>query len=66
MLSLDEQAEVPFGNFTGVLMTKEYTPLEPKVLEYKLYAKGVGPVLAITVSSGADREALVAFRRGRG
>ena len=66
VLSLDEQAEVPFGHFTGVLMTKDFTPLEPKILEHKFYAKGVGPVLAITISGGADREELVAFRRGGG
>jgi len=31
------------------------------VLEYKLYAPGVGPVLVLGVSGGADREELVAF-----
>src|SRR3712207_3345602 len=42
ILSLDEQVEVPFGRFRRVLMTKDYTPLEPAVLEHKLYARGVG------------------------
>jgi len=64
VLSLDDQAEVPFGHFKHVLLTKEWNPLEPKVLEYKLYARGVGPVLALTVSGGSDREELVSFRRG--
>jgi hypothetical protein len=64
ILSLDEQAEVPFGHFRAVLMTKDYTPLEPKVLEYKLYAKGVGPVLVLTASGGTGREELVSFRPG--
>lgn len=62
VLSLDEQAQVPYGHFTGVLLTKEFTPLEPKVLEYKLYAQGIGPVLAIGVSGGSDREELIRFR----
>jgi hypothetical protein len=35
--------------------------LEPKVLEYKLYAKGIGPVLVLGVSGGADREDLIRF-----
>jgi len=65
VLSIDEQAQVRYGHFTGVLLTKDYTPLEPKILEYKLYAKGVGPVLALTVSGGGDREELVRFTRGR-
>jgi hypothetical protein len=63
VLSLDEQAEVPFRHFTGVLLTKDYTPIEPDVLEYKLYAKGVGQVLAVTVSGGSEREELVSFKR---
>ena len=37
-------------------------PLEPKVLEFKFYARGVGPVLAVSVSGGSDREELVRFR----
>lgn len=62
IMSLDEQAQVPFGHFRNVLLTNEFTPLEPKVLEYKLYAEGVGPVLAIGVSGGSDREELLRFR----
>jgi hypothetical protein len=46
-------------------MTADTTPLEPKVLEHKYYAEGVGPVLTISVSGGGDREELVSFRRGR-
>ncbi len=62
IMSLDEQAQVPFGHFRNVLLTRDYTPIEPKVLEYKLYAEGVGPVLALGVSGGSDREELLRFR----
>jgi hypothetical protein len=65
VLSLDDQAEVPAGHYTGVLTTKDWNPLEPDVLEYKLYAKGVGLVLAVHVSGGSEREELVRYRRGR-
>jgi len=64
ILSLDEQVEVPFGSFDGVLMTKDYTPLEPDVLEHKFYARGIGPVLVVSVSGGADREELLRFEAG--
>jgi hypothetical protein len=64
VLSVDDQAEVKVGHFKQVVLTKEWNPLEAKVLEYKLYARGVGPVLALTVSGGSDREELVAFHRG--
>jgi hypothetical protein len=63
VLSLSERAEVPFGSFRDVLLTKDFTPLEPDVLEYKLYARGVGPVLVLGVSGGSGREELVAFSR---
>jgi hypothetical protein len=46
-------------------MTREENPLEPKVLEYKFYARGVGPVLAVSVSGSSDREELLRFRRGK-
>jgi hypothetical protein len=64
ILSLDEQAQVPFGSFEDVLMTKDWTPLDPKILEHEFYAKGIGPVLAQTVSGGSDREELLSFEPG--
>jgi hypothetical protein len=64
IVSLREQAEVPAGHYRPALMTRNLNPLEPKVLEFKFYARGVGPVLAIGVSGGSDREELVRYRRG--
>jgi hypothetical protein len=61
VLSTDEKAEVPFGAFNRVLLTKDYTPLEPALLEHKFYARGVGPVLTVAVSGGSDREELIRF-----
>ena len=45
-------------------MTRDLDPLEPKALEFKFYARGVGPVLAIGISGGADREELVRYTHG--
>ena len=59
VLSLEEWVQVPFGSFRDVLMTKDYTPLEPEVLEHKLYARGVGLVLALAISGGSGREELL-------
>ena len=59
VLSLDEKVEVAFGSFDGVLMTKDFTPLQPEILEHKFYARGVGMVLALAISGGSDREELV-------
>ena len=64
VVSLRERAQVPAGRFRRVLMTRDVNPLEPDVLEFKFYARGVGPVLAVSVSGGSDREELVSFKRG--
>jgi hypothetical protein len=63
VLSTDEQVEVPFGHFEGALMTKDLVPLEPKVSEYKLYARDVGPVLTLKTSGGSGSEELVSYSR---
>jgi hypothetical protein len=59
VLSRGEQVEVPAGHYRHVILTKEFNPLEPRVLEYKLYARGIGPVLALGISGDIDREELL-------
>jgi hypothetical protein len=63
ILSLDEWVEVRAGKYRPVLQTKDWTPLEPDVLEHKFYARGVGPVLTLSLSGGAGREELVELTR---
>jgi hypothetical protein len=64
VLALDEQAEVPAGHYKPVLMTEDFSPIEPDVSELKFYAKGSGQaVLAVDVSGGTDREELVSHTR---
>lgn len=65
VLSVDAPVRVPFGSFRRALQTKDTTPLEPGLVEHKYYVRGVGPVLAVAVSSGVEREELVRFTRGR-
>lgn len=59
ILSTEEQAEVPAGFYDDVILTKDTITIEPDVLEYKLYARDIGPVLVFGVSGGAGREELV-------
>ena len=60
VLSTDEMAQVPFGQYDNALLTKDTITIEPNVLEYKLYAKDVGPVLTLGVSGGpGSREELI-------
>lgn len=64
VVATGEQVGVPFGHFENVLMTRDVNPLEPRVLEFKFYARGTGPVLALGVSPANSREELLSYRRG--
>jgi len=64
IVSLSEQAEPPAGHFGEALMTRNVNPLEPKVLEFKFYARGVGPVSTVGISGGSKLEELVSYRPG--
>jgi hypothetical protein len=65
VLSLKMRAKVPFGLFDHVLVTEDFTPLQPEIVEHKFYARGVGPLLTINVKGGASREELLRFDRAR-
>jgi hypothetical protein len=43
--STSESVSVPFGDYEDCIKTREYTPLEPGVNEFKYYCAGVGLVL---------------------
>ncbi|WP_432477499.1 hypothetical protein [Nocardioides sp. GXQ0305] len=62
VLANGQQAQASAGHYTDVLLTADTTTLEPRVLEYKLYAPGVGLVLTLDASSGSGRESLVSTR----
>jgi hypothetical protein len=62
VLRLDASVSVPFGSFDDVLVTREWTPLEPGVAEKKYYAPCVGNVLIRQVAGGDEFSKLVAVR----
>jgi hypothetical protein len=64
VFSLGERAEVPLGKFRDVLLIRETEGIERSLLDYKFYARGVGPVLGVEISGGSGREELLALRRG--
>jgi len=64
VLATDEQTSVPFGEYDGVLLTEDTTPLEPDVVERKYYARGVGTVREQTVQGGFEQVELVSFTQG--
>jgi hypothetical protein len=50
---------VPAGSYENVLVTEEWTPLEPNVIELKYYAKGIGVVAERQIFGGKDLVELV-------
>jgi hypothetical protein len=55
----DDTADVAAGRFEDLVAILEWNPFEPGVLEEKLYARGVGPVLEQKVRGGDQRVELV-------
>jgi hypothetical protein len=58
IISVSDRVVVESGEYEDVIATRETTPLEPDVLEYKFYAQGVGIVQALGVSPDFSREQL--------
>lgn len=54
---------VSYGCFKDVLQIKEWSPLDPGVVEHKYYAKGVGFIFATVVKGGEEQVELVRVRR---
>src|SRR4249919_1191071 len=59
VLALQQMVEVPTDRYERAVLTRDTSPLEPTVAEYKLYAPGAGLVLTMDVSGGSGRETLV-------
>jgi hypothetical protein len=53
---------VPFGSFRHVLVTKEFTPLEPSI-DHDYYARGIGELEEINVKGGEGTTKLVGVNR---
>jgi len=59
VLSLKESVCVPYGCFSNVLKTRDFSPLEPGVAENKYYAPGVGQIKTVMVEGGSEVSELV-------
>jgi hypothetical protein len=59
VLSLDEKMTVPYGTFSNVLKTKDFSPLEPDIVENKYYAQNIGAIKALSVKGESEVESLV-------
>lgn len=52
---------VPAGTFTDILVTKDWNPLEPDVVEQKTYARGVGVIFEEHIEGDTGTAALLEF-----
>ena len=64
VLALTASAAVPYVSSRSALLTEEWTPLEPGVLDHKLYVRGIGMVQERAVKGPVERGDLGAVRRG--
>lgn len=61
VLDLNGAETVPYGgSYTNLLVTRDFTPLDPEADENKYYASGVGVILEIDLETG-ERIELVAI-----
>jgi hypothetical protein len=66
VLDLHATVSVPYARSTNALLTKEWTPLEPGVIDHKLYIRGVDNVEEQTIKGGDEHLRLVSVRRSPG
>jgi hypothetical protein len=58
------RVRTPAASSRRALLTEEWTPLEPAVLDHKYYVRGTGTVLEQAVKGPAERNTLVSVRHG--
>ena len=59
VLDLNGSTKVPYGSFSHVLVTNEWTPLERGVAEHKYYAPGVGNIKEVATKGPPETLELV-------
>ncbi len=64
VLGLSADVHTPAVVSERALLTREWTRLEPDVVDHKLYVKGIGMVLEQSVKGQNERNALVSVQHG--
>jgi hypothetical protein len=63
IVSMSARVAVPYATSRRAMVTTEWTPLEPGVIDHKYYVRGIGTVLEQTVKGGDERNVLVSIHR---
>ena len=61
LISTNSTVKVAYGTFSNCVKTKEFTRLEPGIVETKYYAKGVGEVLMVATKGENERDELISI-----
>jgi hypothetical protein len=62
---LNDAVSTTYGSFSqDVLVTKDWNPLEPNILEHKYYAPGVGLIGETKVTGPPEKIELIDFKKG--
>jgi hypothetical protein len=62
VLSLNDNVTVPNGSYSNVIKTKEFSALEPDVIEQKYYAANVGDIKEKTLKGSKEGIELVEIK----
>jgi hypothetical protein len=63
ILRFNVRAHTPGASSRHAMLVQETTPLEPGVLDHKVYVRGIGTVREETVKGGNERLELISVRR---
>ena len=63
VIGVNETVRVGDTQYTGCVKTKEWSRLEPAVVEHKYYAPGIGFVSEVTIEGGAEHVELVGIEK---
>jgi hypothetical protein len=62
---LNDAVSTPYDSFSkDVLVTKDWNPLEPDILEHKYYAPGIGLIGETKVTGPKEKVELIDFKKG--
>jgi hypothetical protein len=62
ILDLSTRVKVPYRSFKHALLTKEWTPLEPGVVDHKFWVRGIGEVKEVSVKGPLEKLVLIDVR----
>jgi hypothetical protein len=63
VLNFHAKVQTPAATSRHAMLIEETTPLEPKVVDHKIYVRGIGTVREETVKGGNERYQLVSVKR---